>query len=514
VTSLFAALVLAAQVPAAPGPLVVFPSDGGASQSAWVGEAVADMLPRDLQLLGVPVVDRADRLRAQEALGVPSVPLTRATSVRIAESLGASRIVLGSHELDGQNLTLSLRLLDVEGGTLGAPFRASGPLSTLADLIHSAAWDIALAGPTRPVLSREDFLKRRSPVRFEALRAFAEGLAVRDPVQRQKQLKRALGLAPDYDEARLSLGRLHLQAREHAAAHDVLGKIRSDSPFSRTARFLDGVALLEQGRYRDAAAVYAGLAAEEPTPAVLNNHALALLRVGAAAQPKASDELRRAVEQSPGSREAPFNLGWALLTEGDAEAAAFWLRGVVRQDPSDAHARVVLVWALRQANRNAEADEEWAGLIAVAPSYESLATPDPTRHFERILHSERMLVLEQSGRSDAELAAVHLGRAEKLTEAGDRDGALRELSQAAYVNPYDGRAHLLLARAQREQGDLEKAINELRVSLWCREDPTVRLELAALLKKTGKSAEARTEAQKVLKAQPDNAAARDLVEKP
>ncbi len=511
--TLLAALLLALQPQAAPGPLVVFPSDGGTSGAAWIGAFVAEVLPHDLELLRVPVVDRSDRLRAQEALGVPAAPLTRATSVRIAESLGASRVVLGIHELDGQTVTLSLRILDVDAGTLSAPFRASGPLTGLADLAHGLAWDIALAGPTRPSITRDELSKLRTPIRFEAIRAFGEALAVREPAQRQKLLRRALAAAPDYDEARLALGELHLQAREHAAAHDVLAKVAGTSPFVRTARFLDGRALLELGRYREAAALYAALAASDPTPAVLNNHALALLRIGAPGA-KASDELRHAVEGGAGVRELPFNLGWALLTEGDAEAAGFWMRGVVRQDPSDAHARLVLVWALRQANRAEEADEEWAGLVAVAPSYESLATPDLGRHFERILPSERLLVLDQAGRSDAELSAVHLGRADKLAEAGDKEGSLRELTQAAYVNPYDARAHLMLGRAERERGNLDKAVNELRVSLWCRDDNAVRLELAALLKQLGRSAEARAEAQKVLKSDAGNASARELADKP
>lgn len=497
-----------------PGPVLVAAPEAAAPGSEWLGEAVADMLPRALVELGVPAVDRADRLRAQEALEIPAVALTRATSIRIAEALGASRLVVGRYEVEGSMLSLSLRLLDVERGTLSAPLTASGPVEGVADLVRSLAWDIALSGPTRPAQARETFLARRPGVPLEALRAYAEGLSSPDAVTRAGLFKRALTLAPDYDDARLGLGRLQLDTREHPAALETLGRIKADSPLGRQARFLTGVALLELGRYQQAGAVYASLAASDPTAAVLNNHALALLRLGGSGGIRASQELRKAVETEPAVNDLAFNLGWALLAEGEPEAAAFWLRGVTRQDPRDTRARVALVWALRKAGRAEEADEEWRGLMAVASSYEPLAAPDLGRRFERVLHSERSLILDQEGRSDAELAASHVARAERLAEAGDAEAVFHELTQAAYLDPHAPRVHLLLSRAHRARGQTDKALNELRMSLWCRDDTAVRLELAALLKEAGREGEARAEAGKVLKLEPDNASARKLLEAP
>ncbi len=62
----------------------------------WVGEAVADSC-RGPGALGVPAVSRAERLQAQAALEIPDVPLSRATSVRVAEALGATRLVTGTY---------------------------------------------------------------------------------------------------------------------------------------------------------------------------------------------------------------------------------------------------------------------------------------------------------------------------------------------------------------------------------------------------------------------------------
>src|SRR5688572_20934933 len=139
-------LIAALLLSAAPGTVLVLPPDAPPGRpEAWVAELVADQLPRSLAFLGVPAVERADRLQAHVALEIPLVSLTRATSIRMAEALGSSRVVTGEYGVDGATLTLSVRLLDVERGALSAPLTAKGPLDTAADLVDALAWDIALA---------------------------------------------------------------------------------------------------------------------------------------------------------------------------------------------------------------------------------------------------------------------------------------------------------------------------------------------------------------------------------
>ena len=84
-------LIAALLLSVLPGTVLVLPPDAPAGRpETWVAELVADQLPRSLAYLGVPAVDRADRLQAHAALAVPLVPLTRATSIRMAEALGAA----------------------------------------------------------------------------------------------------------------------------------------------------------------------------------------------------------------------------------------------------------------------------------------------------------------------------------------------------------------------------------------------------------------------------------------
>jgi tetratricopeptide (TPR) repeat protein len=512
--SVLAALALAAATAvASSGPTVVFAPEPAAPdpETAWIGEAVSDRLAHDLAVLGVDAVERADRLRAQEALEIPRVALSRATCIRIAEGLGASRLVVGTYRVEKGEVTLTLNVLDAARGTASAPLSASGSVDILPALIQGVAYDIAALGPGLPARTRVELMALRGTVTPSAFKAYGQGLSARRVGERARLLRHSVSLAPWHDDARLALSRILLEQRELSAADAVLAGVNRSSPLSRPARFLQAVAKLEIGRYREAAEAFEVLDGERHSAAVQNDRALALLRLGSTA-PRASEVLRGAVEAAPDSPDLAFNLGFALLSEGDADGAVYWLRDAVRRDALDARARVVLSWALKKAGRAGEAAEEWKGVTALAPNYDAIAAPDLGRRFERILPSERLLAADRAGRSAPEVAVTLVGRAERKLREGDLDGALRELTRAVYLDPYAPRVHLLLGRTHRARGEWEKAESELRMALWSTGEAAARLELAAVLKEMGRKTEARAEAGKVLKDDPKNAAARRILE--
>jgi tetratricopeptide (TPR) repeat protein len=504
-----ALLALLALQAAPPQPLLVLPPDtaGDDVPAARAAEAVSDLLPHALAFLELPAVARADRLLALQALDVPPVTLTRASAIRIAEALQAERMVVGRLELQGDEVRLSLRLLDVQRGTLSAPFVAEGGHARLPELVDDLAWDIALASARSARTQAELKARRRTPLP-EAVNAYVMGLQGSELTQRVRSLRRALALTPGFDEARLELGRLQLLSRDNQGAYDTLDPVHTPG-LARPARFLQGRSLLERGHYREAAALYAGLVARDATPAALNNHALALLRQANPPMPP-SEVLRKALELRPADTDIAFNLGFAALVENDPAASAFWLQGIVKQNPRDSHARAMLAWALRRSGRAEEADETWRGVLALAPSLEPLAKEDLTRRFERIAPSELRLAPNENAKSHAELSVMHVARAERALQAGETEAGERELRRATAADPFNPRAHLQLARLLRQRAEFDNAVAELRMALWCREDVSVRVELAQLLKALGRDAEARAEAARALKADPANEAARKL----
>jgi Tfp pilus assembly protein PilF len=124
-----------------------------------------------------------------------------------------------------------------------------------------------------------------------------------------------------------------------------------------------------------------------------------------------------------------------------------------------------------------------------------------------------MLVLSRGKRTPAEVAAGLIGKADRLSASGDAAGAVRELERAAYLDPGADRIHLLLARAYRTAGLGDQAVNRYLMTLWVQDEPAIRAELASLLKEMGRTQEARAEAEKVLRQDPQNETARLVLQR-
>ena len=283
---------------------------------------------------------------------------------------------------------------------------------------------------------------------------------------------------------------MQLESREHKAALETLGKIGREAATPRAARFAEGVALLGLGRYVEAASVYDELRQARPTSAVLSNQAAGRLRQERRELP-ASAPLLQALAREPAALDLPVNLGFALLHEGRPDAAAFFLRVAVKRDPGDGAARLLLSWALRQAGKEDEAEEEWRALSASTDAFQSIKAADLQRRFERVLPSEGALVVDSQGRSDAEAALIQAARGQKLLETGDAAAAVVELASATVLSPFDPEYRAFLAHALRTRGEVARAEAELRASIYCREDSAVRTELADLLMAQGRTADAR-----------------------
>jgi Flp pilus assembly protein TadD len=383
--------LLAAAVLAAPGRVLVFPPAGpDRGAPGWIGAAVEEALPRELQRAGIEAVPALDRRRALEAFGITAPIATRATGIRLAEAFAARYVLFGSWDLAGGELALRVEPFDVETAELRPALVAKGPVDQLgrllSELTHQLAGPGAATAATAP---------------FAALRALGEGLAARDLEARVQGLRRALEVRPGYAEAGLALARLLHDASRFDEARAVLAALPAGPAFEREKQFLEGACLLGLAQYAEADVLYAGLAARDPSPAVLANRAAARLRV-LPGKNGASTLLRQALDKSPFAADLPFGLGFAHFVEGDSEAAVFWLRDAVRYAPSDARARLALSWALRGTAQADEAEEQWRAAVALDASLEPLRGPDATRRLERVLPSERALVIDPDRRADAQ----------------------------------------------------------------------------------------------------------------
>jgi nucleotide-binding universal stress UspA family protein len=92
--------------------LLVLPFDNLTGQPSleWMREAAADLLSSRFTSAGFAPMSRADRVYALDHLGLPQgFHPSRASSLKLAETLDADSIIVGSYKTDGGEIVADRR---------------------------------------------------------------------------------------------------------------------------------------------------------------------------------------------------------------------------------------------------------------------------------------------------------------------------------------------------------------------------------------------------------------------
>ena len=393
-----------------------FEVDAPSVRTYWAGEGAAILVADELDELGADAVGRSERVHAFEELHLPvTATLTRATMIRVAEASGATAVVLGRVLMDERRLTLTARVLRLEGGGYLPDIVEQGSPQDLFALARTVAHR-ALAslsgaqGAARP-------WPRQAPA-LEAFEYYVKGLLDERPDARLRLFRAALARQPDFDRAWLAIWEVESEKGDHQAALAAAKAVPATSSRSRRARFLAGRSLLALRSHEEAFSTFKALADERPTAGAVNNLGVVQLRRGATPQTgRATYYFNKAIELDGDAAGLAFNLGYAYLLEHDARAAIYWLREAVRRSPVDADAHLVLAAALTATGAGVEAgrERELAGRLSSRyDDWEKRGNPPDhvPRGLERVVESEE---LSSGPRFD-----------EAITEAAQRDS--RELA--------------------------------------------------------------------------------------
>jgi tetratricopeptide (TPR) repeat protein/TolB-like protein len=510
-----------AAVPAAAQPdavlVVPFELERFDPRVGWLAEGVAVGVTRALDIRGVAVVTRDERLAALERLQLPpAAALTRATLIKVAELVGAGRVVLGTvREAEG-TVTIVARRLDVDEARLVELPVVSSPASRLFEAFTRLVEH--LDAPPATTDSRAAVIAPSVP----AFELYVRGLVATAPDQQEKPLAQALTLAPDYEDARKALWSAQTTRGAHDQALATAGGVsgtRVPGAGSPEWRLRAASSLVQLRRYDDAFAQLTALAAVSRETAVSSLLGVVQLRRGSTPQTgRATYYFNQAVERDAASADACFNLGYAYWLDKDALAAAYWLREAVRRDPTDGDAHFVLAAALAASGAGPESERERELARRLSERWESAGAgevvprglerlPEYSRPASRGLESTLNAGVQRDQRA---LAAFHLDTATRAFEAGRDQETIRETQRALYLTPYDVDGLRLLGRAQARSGLLQDAIGALKIAIWSQESAAAQVELGELLLRARDAAGALRAAERALVLEPGHAGAADL----
>lgn len=313
----------------------------------WIGESLAENIREALNSESALTVRREDRQEAYRRLTIkPYSLLTKATVIKIAETLDAHQVIYGQFELEPDpagttrgTLRITAQILDLSKISRGPEFRAVGALDDLAALQTHLAWRTLqfILPQTSP--SEEEFRKRRPPVRVDAMENYIRGLLSANDDAKMRFFLQAATLDPRFAPPRYEIGRMHWAKEDFRNAADWLAKIGPSDDHFREASFMRGVARFELSDYAGAEETFESLSRDIPLNEVFNNLGCAMLRRNLNG---AIESFQKALE---GDRNDPvylFNLGYALWRNLDFDSAVGNLEQALQRDPDDEETKLLL----------------------------------------------------------------------------------------------------------------------------------------------------------------------------
>jgi tetratricopeptide (TPR) repeat protein len=445
--------------------LLVLPFDNRTNQPSleWIREAAAEVLSSRFTSAGFAPLSREDRLYALDHLGLPEgFQPSRASSLKLAQTLDADSIVVGSYSMDGTNLVAEARAVDVAHLRMSDVVTVRGEMRDLVAVFDSLAWKVTRVLDPEFSGSEETFVAAGRGVRLDAFEQYIRGITEPDHEERLRHLKQAVLLSPDFGPAWMALGREDYAGQQYEDAATAFAKVGRNDPNALEAGFYRGLSLLFSGSYPQAEAAFKSVAMVLPLAEVLNNEGVAESRAGK----DGSAEFVAAETADPNQADYHFNLAVSLKRRGETSAAIAELGQCVKLRPNDTEAI-----GLEKAWR-----EPAAAVHMVADQDADAATnPDP---LERIVRSFDAVAFRQAAGMVDQIEAARLAelsphdRAVKLAAQAkdylDR-GLLLEAERlyqtAVGTDGSVAEAHAGLAEVRERSGDASSARTEAKAAL-------------------------------------------------
>ena len=314
----------------------------------WIGESVAETIHEALGSSGLLVLPREDREEAYHRLSLRTgVVLTRASVLKIGETLDAGQIVFGElrvAEADlPTNLKASLRLvvriIDLKKLREGPEFSEEGPLENLSQMETKLAWLLLREFAPGSAPSEDAFLHDRAPVRVDAMENYVRGLMASNDDQKMKLFTQAARLDDHFSQPNFQLGRMLFAKKDYKTAAQWLAKVsKGDSHFLEAA-FLRGICKYYQSDFDGAIDQFRMVSGEIPLNEVFNNLGAALSRKN---DPSATDNFNKALEGDQADPDYWFNVGYSLWKQGKFALAAENFRATLDRASNDQEATIML----------------------------------------------------------------------------------------------------------------------------------------------------------------------------
>lgn len=488
--------------------VLVLPFDNRSGQSnlAWIGDSFPDTLNQRLTSAGFLTITRDDRRYALDHLGLPvDFKPSRATTIRIAQTLDADFVIVGSYTVENGRISAQSQILEVNKLRLSEPVTEENELNHLFDLENAIAWKVARTLDPHFNVAEQTFLAASPTIQLSALENYIRGTDASSPQEQIKHLQLAIQLKPNYPAALLALGNAQYAQHDYDHAAATLARIPLTDRRALEANFYIGLARFNTAKYAEAESAFAFITNRLPLPEVVNNQGVASSRQGHDAVPL----FQRASNADPNDPDYHYNLAVALYRRGSFAEAQHEVDRTLMLRPSDQEA------AELKASIH-------AGKTSVPPE-KATADTDNSSGFdplERIRRTYSEASFRQAAFQLDQMRAIRMATlppAEQATEytqlgrdylaQGLVPEAEQEFQTAIGADSSSADAHAGLAQVRERSGDTTDARAEAQASIKLHPNAAAYVVLARLDLQTNDLANATSNVSKALQLEPKDSAA-------
>jgi tetratricopeptide (TPR) repeat protein len=484
--------------------LLVLPFDNRSGQPSldWIREAAPQILGSRFTSAGFSPMSRADRAYALDHLGLPQgFHPSRASSLKLAQTLDADSIVVGSFTTDGAGIVAEAQIVDVPHLRMSQLVTARGEMRNMVAVFDSLAWKLTRQLDPGFKVAEETFVAAGAGLRLNAFEQYIRGITESDQHERLRHLNQAVTLNPEYGEAWMALGREDYAGQQYEQAAAAFAKVGRNNPDALEAGYYRGLSLLFSGAYAKAEEAFAGVARILPLAEVLNNQGVALARRGE----DGTSLFRQAIVADPRRADYHFNLAISLMRHGNSVEALSELAQCLKLRPTDSEAQALeKTW--KEARTPPAAEAKADALERITRSFDAVAFRQAAQMMD-LMDASRLAALSpnQRARKLAAQAKGYLDRgllleAERLYQAA----VAADVSVAA--------AHAGLAEVRERTGDDAAARTEARAALHLTPTADAFLVLARLDLAANHLPEASSESYRALELEPRNKKALELIQ--